>query len=150
MSRRSVYRIEDVGIEQVEALKHFRQEDCLFVKLPAEIRLDQLNASGLSDIAFILYVSSRVALDKVAQRDPRASNHVAIIDLRRHTGHCSASLDYEYLLALWRSRNTDSGQRKGWSGACRATRPRPAPELRSTGDGRRARSVHLSSQKIPG
>jgi hypothetical protein len=41
MSRRSVYRIKDRGIEQVEALQHFRQEHCLFVKLLAEIRLEQ-------------------------------------------------------------------------------------------------------------
>ena len=49
----------------------------------------------------------------------------------------------EYLLALWRSRNTDSGQAKGWSLACRATRPRPAPQVGSTGHRRQARSVHL-------
>jgi hypothetical protein len=48
-----------------------------------------------------------------------------------------------YRLALSRSRNTDSAQRKTWPLACRATRPRPAPQVGSTGHRRQARSVHL-------
>jgi hypothetical protein len=49
----------------------------------------------------------------------------------------------EYLLALWRSRNTDSAQRKAWPLACPTTRPRPAPQVRSTGHRRLGRSAHV-------
>jgi hypothetical protein len=49
----------------------------------------------------------------------------------------------EYHPALWPSRSTDSGQRRGWSSVCRATRPRPAPEVRSTRHRRLGCSAHV-------